>query len=1090
MRRDVFLKSMTVSFAALVLACCLSYAAISASEAVSARRILEVTGVKGGLVVHVGCGDGTLTTALRANDSYLVHGLEADAPKIEKARERIRSLGLCGKVSVGRFAGNRLPYTDNLVNLIVSEDLGDVSMDEVMRVLCPNGVACIKQYGKWTKIVKPRPEEIDEWTHYLHDASGNAVAHDAVVGPPRSLQWVGSPRWARHHDHMASMSALVSAGGRIFYIFDEGLTSSIQLPPKWSLIARDAFNGTVLWKRSLPSWYVHLWPLKSGPAQLTRRLVAVGDRVYVTLGINAPLSALDAATGEIVRTYEGTKTAEEMIVSEGEIIALVNPFRELVGYAQEDANCWRERDRASERWGWDERERRLMAIEPESGKVLWQATRMVTPLSLAAQEKRVLFHNGEQVVCLNQETGKEIWSSKPVQRAKLIPTGYSPTMVVHDNVVLFSGQRRSLTALSAETGDTLWTAKQPSSGHFSPEDVFVIDDLVWSGATAQGKSPGEFVGRDLHTGEIKKEFPCDVKTFFMHQRCYPSKATDRYIIPSRTGTEFVDPETEHWTIHHWIRGGCIYGIMPCNGMIYAPPHSCACYYQSKLNGFCAVGPVSALATMEDRVSDDGRLERGPAYGKKESIPYSGDDEWPAYRHDSRRSGFTETPVPSDLKRVWQAGIGGRLSSMTLAGNTVFVASIDEHTVHALDAGPGTTLWSYTAGGRVDSPPTIFEGRVLFGSADGWVYCLRASDGKLIWRFRAAPADRRLVSYEQVESVWPVHGSVLVQDGVAYCLAGRSMFLDGGMRLVRLDPETGRKLSETVLDDRDPRTGENLQTRIRIKKMPVALPDVLSSDGEFVYMRSQRFDLNGRRMKIDPEPEDEQFGEGIHLFSPTGLLDDTWFHRSYWVYGRTAGEGWSEWFVAARYVPSGRILAFDDSHVYGYGRDPEYLCNSSILEYRLFAADKELDLERIARVREAGIKEDNVNWKNRSERPVSDLCAVSYKWQGRHPPLLVQAIVLADRTLFVAGPPDVVDEKAMRGRSLEPEFQEKMRAQSAALAGEKGGLLWAVSAEDGRKIAEYELESMPVFDGMIAANGRLYLAMKDGSVSCFAGNSDE
>jgi len=1089
MRRDVFLKSMFVSSVALVLACCTLCAAVSASESVSARRILDVTGVKGGLVVHVGCGDGKLTVALRANDSYLVHGLDADAANVDKARERIRSLGLCGKVSVAQCAGNSLPYTDNLVNLVVSEDLGDVSMDEVVRVLCPEGVACYKRDGKWFKTVKSRPEEIDEWTHYLHDASGNAVAHDTVVGPPRSLQWVGSPRWARHHDHMASMSALVSSGARIFYIFDEGPTSSIQLPPKWSLIARDAFNGTVLWKRSLPSWYVHLWPLKSGPALLTRRLVAVGDRVYLTLGINAPLSALDAATGEVVRTYEGTKTAEEIIVSNGMIIARVNPAMEPVEYAQEDANCWKERDRASRRWGWDGQERQLMAIEPESGKVLWRDTRPVAPLSLAADGEHVLFHDGEQVVCLDQETGKEIWSSKPVQKARLIPTGYSPTMVVHDDVVLFSGRQRSLTALSVQNGETLWTAKQPASGHFSPEDVFVIDGLVWAGATAQGKSRGDFVGRDLHTGEIEKQFPCDVETFFMHQRCYPSKATDRYIIPGRTGTEFVDPETEHWTIHHWIRGGCVYGVMPCNGMIYAPSHSCACYYQSKLNGFCAVGPVSALATVEGSASDAQRLERGPVYGEPVDVSSSSDDEWPAYRHDSKRSGFTEAPVPSDLKRAWQADIGGRLSSMTLAGDRVFVASIDEHTVHALDAGSGKTLWSYTAGGRVDSPPTIFEGRVLFGAADGWVYCLRASDGDLIWRFRAAPADRRLVSYEQVESVWPVHGSILVQDGVAYCLAGRSMFLDGGMRLVRLDPETGRKLSETVLDDLDPRTGENLQTKIRDKKMPVVLPDVLSSDGEFVYMRSQRFDLNGRRTKIDTEPEHRQFGEGIHLFSPTGFLDDTWFHRSYWVYGRTAGEGWSEWPVAARLVPSGRILAFDDTHVYGYGRDPEYLCNSSILEYRLFAADKELDPERMARVRQADIKEGNVNWKNRSERPVSDLCAVSYKWQGRHPPLLVQAIVLADKTLFVAGPPDVVDEKAMRGRSLEPEFQEKMRAQSAAFAGEKGGLLWAVSAEDGKKLAGYKLESVPVFDGMIAAKGRLYLAMKDGSVSCFAGDSD-
>ena len=91
------------------------------------------------------------------------------------------------------------------------------------------------------------------------------------------------------------MGALVSSGGRIFYIFDEGPTSIIQLPQQRKLIARDAFNGTVLWKRTIEKWHPHLWPFKSGPAQQQRRLVAIGDKVYVTLGIDAPLTTLDAA---------------------------------------------------------------------------------------------------------------------------------------------------------------------------------------------------------------------------------------------------------------------------------------------------------------------------------------------------------------------------------------------------------------------------------------------------------------------------------------------------------------------------------------------------------------------------------------------------------------------------------------------------------------------------------------------------------------------------------------------------------------------------------------------------------------------------
>ncbi len=65
------------------------------------------------------------------------------------------------------------------MNLLVAEDLGSIKMDEVQRVLVPGGVAMIKDArGKWQKNVKPRSTAIDEWSHYLHDASGNAVAHD------------------------------------------------------------------------------------------------------------------------------------------------------------------------------------------------------------------------------------------------------------------------------------------------------------------------------------------------------------------------------------------------------------------------------------------------------------------------------------------------------------------------------------------------------------------------------------------------------------------------------------------------------------------------------------------------------------------------------------------------------------------------------------------------------------------------------------------------------------------------------------------------------------------------------------------------
>ena len=43
-----------------------------------------------------------------------------------------------------------------------------------------------------------------------------------------------------------------------------------------------------------------------------------------------------------------------------------------------------------------------------------------------------------------------------------------------------------------------------------------------------------------------------------------------------------------------------------------------------------------------------------------------------------------------------------------------------------------------------------------------------------------------------------------------------------------------------------------------------------------------------------------------------------------------------------------------------------------------------------------------------------------------------------------------------------------------------------SRADGRKLAEHRLASAPVYDGMAAARGRLYLSTADGRVVCFGG----
>ena len=1253
-----------------------------------ARQILRTSGVKGGLVIHLDCNDGRLTAALRAGESFRVQGLDTDQEDVQRAREYVHSRNTYGPVSVAEWDGESLPYIDDLANLVVAEAPVDVPRKEIMRVLRPHGVALIKKGNRWDKEVKPWPKELDEWTHYMYDASGNAVSQDTKVGPPKGLQWVGSPRWGRHHDHMASMNALVSANGRVFYVMDKGSRKSILLPSDWYLVARDAFNGTILWERRLDGWHTPLWPLKSGPSQLPRRLVAVGDTVYAVMGEDGPVAALDAATGQKIRTYPETGDAEELLVSDGILYV-------VTGGALDEGDYMSARDvqrRVIEKPWWSGNPSRLMAFNASNGETIWSRNEKVVPLTLAAKDGRLCYHDGERIKCRNAATGSEIWSSGTVKRADSIFSFFGPTLVMHKDVVLFAGgeiagqqfenvhrvkpDEDHVTALSLEDGEVMWSASHAASGYRSPEDVFGIEDTVWFGESAVGRLVGIMTGRDIHTGKLKKKFEPDVETYWFHHRCYRGKATCNYLIMSRTGIEYVDPETEHWDINHWTRSSCLYGVMPANGFTYAGPHNCACYIVAKTSGFNALSAEPAVpAEMLSSVPDKARLAKGPAYDTPlEQTAHK--DEWPTYRKDAERSGRLPADIGPALKSAWDTELGGELTSMVVADGRIIIASKDTHTVHCLDAESGEPLWSFTAGGSVDSPPTVWRGRAIFGCADGRVYCLRASDGELVWKFRAAPVDRRMVAWEDVQSVWPVHGSVLIKDGIVHCVAGRSAFLDGGIRYLRLDAKTGKKLSENVMDSQDPTTGQSLQAKVKGLNMPPALPDILSSKGDRVYMRSQEFDLKGRRTEVvRPEGERNQQGPAAHLLAPTGFLDGSWFHRSYWFYGKTPLSGAGGYYRAGRHAPGGRIVTFDDSTVYSYGREPQYFRWTTPIEYHLFAAPKQrsqseeksslievpksssldptgvpVTVEAWARpekgdgvvvarggavhgyslyldngrpmfalrvdekiqsvsarrkvamdkwvhlagvvtsdrelriyvdgklagksrtsdfivsnpgesmqigaddggsvgdyraplafsglidevrvyegVLEGSTIKDNMGISGRpdvsaaklvlcysfDEGKAMDLSGkdnngqigdakvvqgkfgkavrfagvvkpgfyeVPFKWT-RKVALHARGMVLAGDTLFLAGPPDLVNEEEAVQTIGRQETMKKLRQQDAAWKDKKGAVLWAVSKTDGEKLAERKLKSQPVWDGMVAAKNSLFVATRSGRVIC-------
>jgi outer membrane protein assembly factor BamB len=640
-----------------------------------------------------------------------------------------------------------------------------------------------------------------------------------------------------------------------------------------------------------------------------------------------------------------------------------------------------------------------------------------------------------------------------------------------------------MTAFDAETGRTLWTEKLQKTSHHCPEDLFVIGGQIWSPNTGKPQQKGtHYKVFDLHTGSINKDFVAEnIQGFPMHPRCYPSRATQRYIMTNGMGTEFYELGGTKVDVNNTVRGSCIYGVMPANGLLYKPPDSCACYYQSKLEYFCALAPKQE-ETAESKPAN--RLEEGPAFEKIErSVAVDSSADWPMYRRDEKRSGYNPTQVASDLSEEWEVELGGKLTQPVIADSRVFVAAVNQQTLYALDANNGKALWQFTAGGRIDSSPTIYKGSVLFGCADGWAYCLRAADGALAWRYLVAPGDRQLVAFQQLESVWPVHGSLLVQNDIVYCLAGRNMFFDGGLRLALLDPMSGRELAVRKLDENDPETGQNLQTLIEAKYMPVANADLFSSNGKNLFMQTQKFDFEGNRINIAPiqpgnEPPD--MAGDLHLFCPTGFLDTTWFHRSYWILGNNCGEGWGAYARPRNSNPAGRIMAFDQSRAYSFRSEPLGNMLHPRQTYVLFASDLKPAVTKLPENSEQRAK------RKRSKKAQQAKESIHVHWHLESPELLVNAMVIGGNTLFVAGPPDLADERKMLGYlpGANDDMNRQLRQQEGAWQGKHGGVLWAVATQDGKKLAAYQLDSYPVFDGLVTAQGRLFMSMLDGTVRCY------
>ena len=314
-------------------------------------------------------------------------------------------------------------------------------------------------------------------------------------------------------------------------------------------------------------------------------------------------------------------------------------------------------------------------------------------------------------------------------------------------------------------------------------------------------------------------------------------------------------------------------------------------------------------------------------------------DWPTYRHDRSRSGITAETLKTPLAQCWMyrpqykpapawdepnpRPVGGWYGlteerrvhfddafHVTASAGAIYFGSSADGRVVSLDAKTGRQRWSFTTGGPVRLAPMIWQDNVYFGSDDGFAYCLRSSDGKEVWRFRAAPNPRKVLGSGKMISLWPVRTGVLVDDGTAYF--GSGIFPAEGVYLYAVDAKDGRLIwcNDTG--------GAAPQSRI-------------SPQGYLLASKDRLFAPLGRVSpaaydRRDGELKYESYTEHIIGGTNTRLADDQLFTGTEQIigYSQASNRNRSSWFWSHQlivspdmfYAASGRELSAIKREAYG------------------------------------------------------------------------------------------------------------------------------------------------------------------------------
>lgn len=420
-------------------------------------------------------------------------------------------------------------------------------------------------------------------------------------------------------------------------------------------------------------------------------------------------------------------------------------------------------------------------------------------------------------------------------------------------------------------------------------------------------------------------------------------------------------------------------------------------------------------------------------------------DWPEYQGDAARSGVSTETIKLPLKVNWVYKLptpprpaweepgkeAHRLDfdfspQPIIAGGRVFFCSSGDDTVRAADLVSGGLRWQFTAGGPVRFAPAIADGRLYVACDDGWLYCLGAEKGNLLWRFRAALRDDMVLGNGRMISRWPMRSGAVVVDGVVYTAAG--MWPNEGVHIYALDAKTGKVI------------WRNDSTGIQYVELPhpgatgfsgVAPQGYLAVAGDVLLVPTGR---------SCPAAFDRRTGKFLYC----------WPHRS-WDDAKRGG-CWLTTGGGLYFNPTREPKGTSESFV----GEASPLPNDGMVAYDVKTNKPVFELKGKNRVLVAG----NVLYAiGNGEAAAYDLAALrakkkpdtAVKWKSPH--LRVYGMALVGNTLFVGGK----------------------------------GVLSALDAKTGKRVWYQTIDIPGPIRGIAAAGGCVVVATDHGVLSCFSRN---